>query len=272
MNFEQLTQSGSSLAFYADAPLWEGQSCGAIGQFDFKSVEDGLVLIKHAVNRAKGLYALFGPMNGDTWHSYRVVSETSDRAPFPMEPISGPHDLTVLEQAGFKSISCYASTIGTLDEAIGPAPITIADVSLKIWDGRGGKALVDQIYAMSAQGFAKNKFFKPLDLDGFREIYYPLIDSLDPRFVLLAEHKSGQTCGFAFGYPADAETIVLKTYASGIRGVGHALADGFHRAARDAGFSKIIHGLMHADNISLNHSAKHGLSVFRRYDLMALKL
>ena len=52
MNFEQLTQSDSSLAFYADAPLWEGQSCGAIGQFDFKSVEDGLVLIQHAVNRA----------------------------------------------------------------------------------------------------------------------------------------------------------------------------------------------------------------------------
>ena len=91
MNFEQLTQSDSSLAFYADAPLWEGQSCGAIGQFDFKSVEDGLVLIQHAVNRAKGLYALFGPMNGDTWHSYRVVRETSDRAPFPMEPVSYTH-------------------------------------------------------------------------------------------------------------------------------------------------------------------------------------
>jgi len=272
VNFDRLTKSGSSLAFYPEAPLWEGQPCGAIGQIDFKSVEDGLGLIAQAVDRAKGLHAIFGPMNGDTWHSYRVVTESSDNAPFPMEPISGPHDLRVLEQAGFKTISRYASTIGTLDKAIGPTPITVADVSLKIWNGTGGKALVDQIYAMSAQGFAKNKFFKPIDLEGFRDIYYPLINNLDPRFVLLAEHECGQTCGFAFGYPADAETIVLKTYASGIRGVGHALADGFHRTAREAGFSTIIHGLMHADNISLAHSAKHGLSVFRRYDLMALEL
>ena len=132
MNFERLTLSESSLAFYPEAPLWDGQACSAIGQLDFKSVEHGLDLIRQAVARAKGSYAVFGPMNGDTWHSYRVISETSGTAAFPMEPVSGPYDLSALEQAGFKSISRYASTIGTLDDAIGPVPITVPDVRLKI--------------------------------------------------------------------------------------------------------------------------------------------
>ena len=67
-------------------------------------------------------------------------------------------------------------------------------------------------------------------------------------------------------------TVILKTYASAQRGVGHLLADHFHRSARDAGFVDAIHALMHVDNISLNRSARHAGAIFRRYALLGLRL
>lgn len=269
---QRFTEGLSSLTYYPEAPTWEGRPCAAVGQFDFATVEEGVKLLKQAIKQAKNnatVDAILGPMNGDTWHSYRVISETNGRPAFPIEPISGPCDQAALQDAGFETVSRYASTIGSLKVAIGPQPVIVPDVTIAAWDGQGGDALVDQIYAMSAQHFEKNKFFKPVDLTAFQALYRPMINALDARFVLLAYHKSGAICGFAFGYPADAETIVLKTYASGLRGVGHALADKFHRTAQDAGFTQVIHGLMQDENDSLAHSAKHGLRVFRRYDLMA---
>jgi hypothetical protein len=62
--------------------------------------------------------------------------------------------------------------------------------------------------------------------------------------------------------------VILKTYASRRRGVGHLLADTFHRRALALGFTHVIHALMHVDNVSRGRSARHATSVFRRYALM----
>ena len=67
-------------------------------------------------------------------------------------------------------------------------------------------------------------------------------------------------------------TAILKTYASTRPGVGHLLADTFHRAARDFGFTDVIHALMHVDNDSLKRSKRHAGKVFRRYAQMARRL
>ena len=61
---------------------------------------------------------------------------------------------------------------------------------------------------------------------------------------------------------------ILKTYASGLRGVGHLLADTYHRRALDMGFTQVIHALMHEDNASRDRSEKHKAHTFRRYALM----
>ena len=40
--------------------------------------------------RKEGFKALLGPLDGDTWHAYRVVTESDGSMPFMMEPKSGP--------------------------------------------------------------------------------------------------------------------------------------------------------------------------------------
>ena len=88
---------------------------------------------------------------------------------------------------------------------------------------------------------------------------------------------SGALVGFLFGLPNRLEgdrphSAILKTYASGRRGVCRLLADTFHRTARDLGFTETIHALMHVDNVSAERSGRHAGRVFRRYALMGRHL
>jgi len=265
-----------SLRYYIDAPLWNGRRCAAIGEMNLTNADDGIKVLEQVIQRAKedGVEAVLGPMNGDTWHAYRSVLESDGSAPFMLEPVSGPHDLACLRAAGFEAVSHYVSTRGKLERALGPEPIKVPGVEIAAWDSENTEDLIANLYGMSKASFAKNNFYKPITLNDFQALYRPLLGAIDPRFVLIAKTGSGTICGFLFGFPdgsapADNSTVILKTYASGMHGVGHALADRFHRNAIEMGFNSVIHALMHEDNISLKRSEQHKAGVFRRYVLLA---
>ena len=279
VNSEVLEYKADSVGYYVDAPLWDGKRCAAIGDLKLSNPHDGHAVLEMAIERARedGVEAVLGPMNGDTWHSYRAVLESDDSTPFMLEPVSGPNDLACLQAAGFEPVSHYVSTRGTLTAALKPEPVIVPGVGVTAWDGNDAESLIEQLFHMSKASFAKNNFYKPVTLDDFQMLYRPLLGAIDPRFVLIAKTEADLICGFLFGFPnqfapSSNPTVVLKTYASGMRGVGHALADRFHRNAIDMGFISVIHALMHEDNISLQRSSQHQASVFRRYVLLAKTL
>ena len=77
---------------------------------------------------------------------------------------------------------------------------------------------------------------------------------------------------FLFALPNFSEgarpaSVILKTYASRVKGAGSMLANEFHARAKARGFSEVIHALMHESNLSALHSDKTGGKVFRRYAL-----
>ncbi|WP_148663591.1 hypothetical protein [Bosea vaviloviae] len=276
---------GASCLIFRDAPAWEGRRTASVGRFRCDSATAGRDLLARAAAdlAAESYEALIGPMDGDTWHSYRLVTESDGSPPFLMEPVSGAFDTEAFTAAGFTPLSSYVSTRTTLDAAIAPEAVSIAGVSVKggvsvkAWDGSDAAGLVRQLYAMSAAAFRNNAFFKPLDEQGFLKLYEPVMPLVDPRFVLFARNEADALVGFLFGMPdrlegATPRTVILKTYASAQRGVGHLLADHFHRSARAAGFTHAIHALMHVDNISLERSARHSGTVFRRYALLGRRL
>lgn len=279
VNSKTIKFKAERVAYYLDAPLWNGTRCAAIGDLNLTNVDDGKSVLELAIEqaRADGVAAVLGPMNGDTWHSYRSVLESDGSAPFMLEPTSGPHDLECLKAAGFEAVSYYVSTRGSLADALGPKVITVDGIEIAAWDGGNAESLIMHLFEMSKASFAKNNFYKPVTLEDFQSLYRPLLGAIDPRFVLIAKTGSSQICGFLFGFPdvsapPSNPTVILKTYASGKRGVGHALADKFHRNAVNMGFRSVIHALMHEDNISLKRSRQHQANVFRRYVLLAKTL
>lgn len=264
-------------SIFRDAPSWEGKRTAAIGGVAFGSLEAGTELLSRAAAelRAEGFEAIIGPMDGDTWHKYRLVSESDGTPAFALEPTSGPFDHAAFVAAGYVPISSYVSSRARLTDTIGDAPVAMAGVSVTAWDGAGAEQLIGQLFDMSGSAFSGNRFFKPISRDSFLELYRPLLPLLDPRHILFARGPAQQLVGFLFGMPdraAATPTAILKTYASGLRGVGHLLADSYHRRALELGFAEVIHALMHEDNVSRQRSERHSARVFRRYALMGRDL
>ncbi|MEM8850496.1 MAG: hypothetical protein AAGE03_10725 [Pseudomonadota bacterium] len=271
MTSEKIELDGAKATLYLEAPSWDGLGTMAIGALKAPDIETANALLDHIRQRAKalGAEALIGPMDGDTWHSYRLVTETDGRPPFLMEPTSPAHLLQAFEAAGFQTISRYFSAARPLVQGI-------PDASIQIWDGSDPDALFTQVHRLSCEAFADNAFYKPIDLDTFLGMYRPVIPMLKPDLVLFARDGDRLT-GFLFGIPDYAEgpgtkTAILKTYASLARGVGRALAQTFHANAAASGYDMAIHALIHDDNISADRSRQEGAAIFRRYALMGLRL
>ena len=272
---ETLERDGAKLVLYAEAPDWEGRAM-AVAKVKFPSVEAGAALLNEAVEiaRREGATALMGPMEGDTWHSYRLVVESDGRPAFLMEPVSGEHDLAAFEAAGFERIGGYFSAAVPLDEiAAKPEPAPQDALSVSHWDGSDPEGLFAQVHALSCEAFAGNAFYKPIGLEDFLAMYMPVVPLLKPEMILFARDGAGDLKGFLFGIPNYAEgpgtdTAILKTYASLQKGAGYLLSDAFYRAALGLGYKTALHALIHDDNLSALRSAANGAEVFRRYALM----
>lgn len=276
---ERIGVEGASANIYRRSPDLDGLRAMAVGGVEFASAEAGAALLERAVELAlaEKFEALLGPLDGDTWHNYRVVTESDGSAPFLMEPVSGPNDLAAFETAGFVPVSRYLSAAATLEGTLGESPAQVPGVTVTAWDGQDGEKLLRHLFDMSAGSFARSRFFTPITFASFQDLYGPVMPLIDPRHVLFAHDENGDLKGFLFGTPdlqaGDGEpTAILKTYASSMRGVGHLLADTYHRRALDLGFERVIHALMHEDNTSRRRSEMHKARVFRRYALMGRKI
>ncbi len=279
MKLEVISHENSKATLHRNAPSWMSLKTAAVGSINFKSVPEGMELLNQIVNtcRSEGYEAILGPLDGDTWHSYRLVLESDGSAPFLMEPTSKEHDLAAFEQSGFQPVSKYISTKAKLKNTIGENPIEVAGVTVEPWDGENGDELIRNLFDMSTNSFSQNKFFTPISFEKFLAIYQPLLPLMQKDHVLFARDNQNALVGFLFGSrdfmdQSESPSVILKTYASRLRGVGHLLADTYHRRAIDMGFETVIHALMQEDNLSRARSEMHNAETFRKYALMGQKV
>lgn len=274
MTPEPIEIVGARARLYRDAPSWDGIRTAAIGDFSAPGVEAGTALLAAAAERLRGegFAALVGPMSGDTWHSYRLVTESDGSKPFPLEPVNGPFDLAAFAGAGFVPVSTYVSTRGLLADAVTGRQRALPGLAIERWDGKSSEALITGLHAISLAAFDRNRFYKPITLDAFTALYAPLVPRIDPRLVLFGR-QDGRIVSFLFAYPDFSEgpkpqTLIFKSWATIVPGAGQPLVDSLNRSALDMGYSRFIHALMHDDGRSQARSRYHHAGVFRRYALM----
>jgi len=264
---------GASLKLYRDAPSLEGHRTAALGAFACDAAEAGARVIREAMDflRTEGFGAVLGPMDGSTWGKHRLVIESDGRAPFLMEPSNPAHHVAAFEQSGLQIVSRYVS-------AIRPADVPQSSTAqregfhLRSFNPTQAEQELTRIHALSLEAFADNHFYQPIALETFLASYRPILPAVDPELVFLLETGAGDLKGFLFAVPNLAEgpqtkTVILKTYASRVKGGGSILANAFHARAQARGYGEVIHALMHESNLSATHSDKTGGKVFRRYAL-----
>jgi len=257
---------------YRDTPCWDGVKTAALG---YTSDADR---IRAAMNelRAEGFEAVVGPMEGSTWSAHRLVTESDGRPPFLMEPVNPPGAVEAFESAGLAVVSRYVSAERPVDAAPGGAPAA-SGLALRNIDLARAEEELAAIHALSLEAFSRNRYYAPISREAFVASYKPVLPAVDPALVFLAEDAAGALKGFLFAIPdfnegARPESVILKTYASTVKGCGSMLANAFHARAQEKSYRRVIHALMHEDNLSVRHSERTGGAVFRRYALWGARL
>jgi hypothetical protein len=270
---ELVETPGASVKLFREAPSLEGQRTAALGAFACETAEAGGRAIREAMAllKAEGFGAVLGPMDGTTWGKHRLVVESDGRAPFLMEPANPAHYVDAFEQSGIRVVSRYVSAVRAADvQPSGSA--TSAGLRLRNFDPLRAELDLARIHALSLEAFADNHFYQPIALEEFLASYRPVLPAVDPELVLLLEDEASELKGFLFALPnlvdgPQTKTVILKTYASRIKGGGSMMANAFHARANARGFTEVIHALMHENNLSATHSDRTGGKVFRRYAL-----
>ena len=254
---------------------------GIIGWFEARN-EPPLVqqLLREAASwlRAEGAVQVIGPMDGDTWHRYRVNAGPFDEPLFLLEPANPPYyaDLwspfEIVERYSSKRVADVAPLIEQL------APMHERAMKrgyrLRPFDVTRIREELTLVWKLSLEIFRGNRFYFDIDLDEFLKLYAGIERLLVPELVLFAETAEGEAAGFLFAYPDTAAGVVdyktIGVVPAHRRGyLGWALLHRGYASALAMGRPVANHCLMHESNASQSMDAGHG-TTFREYYLYTL--
>jgi GNAT superfamily N-acetyltransferase len=276
--------------WWSTAPSYSGHRLGVIGHYAARDARTGQRLLQHACAQlaAHGCNLAVGPMDGNTWRHYRLVTHRGGEPAFFLEP-DNPDDWPGhFADAGFTPIASYRSSLNTdlayidprvksVADRLGGAAVTIRPIAMDRLEEE-----LRRIHALSLVSFRANFLFSPITLPEFLDQYRSIRPYIHPELVLLAEQGS-RLVGLLFALPDLAQaqrgervdTLILKTLAvlpeRAFAGLGSLLATRCHQTARQMGFTRVIHALMHEANGSRVMSERYGKTI-RRYALFARPL
>ncbi len=284
-----------ALWWRGNLPTLSGERCGVLGQYEATLDDAAASVLERALAELKsqGCTRAIGPMDGNTWRRYRFVSGNgnggeSDRIepPFFLEPTNPDTYPDQFRAAGFVPLATYSSRVtDDMDHRDARAErvaerIAAAGVVLRPFKAEQVDDELHRIYELSRVSFRDNFLYTPLPETEFVDSYRRIVPYIRPQLTVMAETGNGDLVGFLFALPDLEEakrgesprTVIVKTVAvlpgRDWAGLGMLLLDRCQAAARDAGFSRAIHALMHDGNASRNLSVVYGAArAVRRYTL-----
>ena len=289
-----VTDEGEAVAraslWWRNVPALEGERLGVIGHYAARDGRPAALLMSGILRQLTkhGCTLAVGPMDGNTWRAYRFVTDAGSEPPFFMEPENPPNYPQHFFDAGFSPLAKYTSAL--VQDLSGRDPrIPRATARLKAngvsWRPLDMERFEDElksIFRVSVRSFTRNFLYTPISEAEFAKQYRVIAPYVKPELTLMAEHD-GELLGYLFGIPdlnqarrgEAIDTFVVKTVAvlPGRRsaGLGSVLVAESQRIAREQGYRRAIHALMHESNQSQNISA-HYARTMRRYTLFQLRL
>ncbi len=256
-----------------------GRPVGMLGFFEATNHPDAVrALFAAAVVwlRAHRAGLIVGPMDGDTWHRYRLNLGPFDMPPFGLEPYNPPFYAALWEAAGFVPLEEYNSKFVS-----DPAAAMAAFEPFKQRVLRQGGELrrldrtrfTDElrvIYGLSLRIFADSFLYSAIPWSEFQQMYAPFESRLDTDFIWFGRDASGHDVGFVFGYPDADGSVNVKTLGvvpeSRRSGLAAALMQRVYAMAVENGYKRVNLCLIRAGSASDRIDAGFG-QLLRRYRL-----
>jgi len=276
--------------WWQNVPELPGSQPGLIGHFFAENAEEARGLLELACKTLKEheCNLAIGPIDGNTWKPYRLVSWSGNDNPFLMEPTNPAEWPEFWQNSEFEPFHEYLSSItddlSSSDPRL-PRTRTRLEANGITWRSINPSEFekdLRSVFKLSLEAFSKNILYTPLAEDEFINQYLPYAQKIDSELVLLAENAQGDCCGFIFAIPdftqlQRGETLtrlIIKTLAvSSARrsaGLGSVLVDEVQKRAAKKGLTQAIHALMHSENASANIGKNSRL--IRKYTLYKREL
>ena len=283
-----------------------GLPYGMLGFFEaLEDAEAVAALFAAAITwlRETGAGTIVGPMDGDTWHRYRLnvgPFPPEGEPPFLLEPYNPPYYPALWENAGFRILESYASTwadTAAVARRLEPRhrEALAAGYRLRPFTGLLFEDELAVIYQLSREVFAGNFLYTEITEDEFIALYAGARAVIDPGLLWFARSPEGKDVGFLFAYPDHFRAVAAlqgrRNLAAKLRflwhrrhpttvnvktlgvlpehrrsGVGAALMHRVHVEALERGLLRANHCLFREGNPS-GGMAGEGAKVLRRYHL-----
>ena len=276
--------------WWRSVPRYRSHRVGIIGHYEAHTAEAAAALLATACRRLaeQGCSFAVGPMDGNTWRRYRLITEGGSEPIFFLEPDHPHASAAHFTRNGFHATATYFSSLSPdLDEqdpkaAQAAARLREEGIRIRSLDQNSFVDELRRIHSLSLESFKDNFLYTPVGDAEFLAMYLPLQPYIDPQLILIAEHH-GSPVGFMVGIPdllraragKRVDTVILKTVAVhpdyGGLGIGRALVALCQRAARRLGYGRAISALIREDNMSVK-LVPPGSYRIRRYTLFGKEL
>jgi len=269
-------------------PDYPGHRLGVIGHYAAFDQASGVQVLQQAVEALRSHHCtlIVGPMDGNTWRRYRLVSDRGSEPPFFLEPDNPDAWNRHFLAAGFQPFATYSSALNPdlsqRDDrmvALGKR-LQQQGVRVRSLDPAHFESELQRIYHLSLISFQRNLLYSPISETEFLTQYAQVKPYVQPELVLLAE-QGEHLVGYLFAIPdllqaqrgEPITTIIIKTVAvlpgRAYAGLGSYLVDQGQAIAHRLGYTRAIHALMHDSNTSRNISDRFAQTI-RRYTLFGL--
>lgn len=266
---------------------YNSYQCGLVGHFEsVEDVEAAGYLFGCVAEYFKnlGVNYIIGPVNGSTWHSYRLA-EPSGFPPYLLDVISMPYYPKLFIDNGFEVIACYLTTC-TADLSIDKDKykrhqqyFASKNIVIRPFELQHFVEELKILYDLSVESFRHNFLYSEISFEEFLRLYAGIEEIIRPQYFLIAENVEKQPVGFVFCYDnmyeKGTKALVIKSLGRvnrpEARGLGRHLVDTIYLRAQQEGYKKVYHAMMHERNDSTNiQSSRH--QVYRRYSLLGREI
>ena len=276
-----------AVCYFEDTPKVNEKNIGCIGDFETKTEEFGIEILKKCeeILKQKNINLIVAPMNGNTWKKYRTMKYTNGDDLFLLENVNPIEHNSIFQNSGYKELHTYTSTKGLIENAYSSEALDMAEENLKEenitirkFDKNNYYADLRKIYNVSKNSFNRNPFYTPISEEEFIKQYVPYIQMVDSDLILIAE-KAGEEVGFVFCIPnfneaqkgEQLKTLILKTIAVlpeyEYLAIGNVLLKNISKIAKEKGLTEWIFAFMYNGNTSQKMASRNKTEVIREYSI-----
>lgn len=241
---------------------------------DTQEVANALLAEAFSYGKQQGYSTLLGPMNCNTWNSYRFSLEADNS--FFLEHIHKAYYPSQWLSFGFTPWATYQSNIETLDPDLKlldyEAYFREKGLTIRSFKTEDATHDLGLLHSFCMELFANNVLFSPIDEDAFIALYQPILPFFNTDFITMAFDED-KLVGLFFAIPdAYVKTqIIVKTIARNpspkYKGLANIMASQFYQKALEQGFSEMINAYFHIDNKSSRVSSNYGGRHFKTHKL-----